>query len=73
MNIQSFGTTRVPILGLALRSLGKKCHLDVAPMENHIVYYREGNGASSQRLHIVKIMFEVISTKSITPLEFNLH
>ncbi len=50
MNIQSFGTIRIPILGLSFGSLGKKCHLDVAPMENHRIYYMEGNGASSQRL-----------------------
>ncbi len=29
MSIQSFETTIIPILGLPLGSLGKKCHLDV--------------------------------------------
>jgi hypothetical protein len=28
----------------------EKWHLDVIPMERHIVYYREGSGASSERL-----------------------
>jgi hypothetical protein len=33
------------ILGLALGSLGTKCHLDVALVERHKVYYkREGDG-----------------------------
>jgi hypothetical protein len=47
MNIQSFGTLRVPILGLPFGSLEKKCHLNVAPMESHRIYCREGSGASS--------------------------
>jgi hypothetical protein len=47
MNIQSFKIVKVSILGLSLRSLGKKCHLDVTPMKNHRIYYREGSGASS--------------------------
>jgi hypothetical protein len=36
-----------------LGSLGKKCHLDVAPTESHIIYYRDGSGASSQGLWVV--------------------
>jgi hypothetical protein len=47
MNVQSFGTPKVPILGLPLGILGKKCHLDVALMKSHRIYYREGSGASS--------------------------
>jgi hypothetical protein len=43
MNIQTFGTMKVLILGFSLESSRKKCHLDVAPMENHKVYYREEN------------------------------
>jgi hypothetical protein len=50
MNIQSFGTIKVSILGFPLGSLGEKWHLDVVPMERHRVHYREGSGASSQRL-----------------------
>jgi hypothetical protein len=50
MNVQSFETTKVPILKLPLGSLGKKCHLDVAPMESQKIYYREGSGVFSQRL-----------------------
>jgi hypothetical protein len=46
MNVQSFGITRVLILGFPLGSFGKKCHFDVAFAKNHKVYYREGNGAS---------------------------
>jgi hypothetical protein len=34
------------VLGLPFESIGKKCHLDVALMESHSVYYREGNGVS---------------------------
>jgi len=53
MSIQSFSTTKVPILGFPLGSPKKKFHLDVAPIESHIVYYREQSGASSQRLWVV--------------------
>jgi hypothetical protein len=53
MNVQSFKTTRVPILGLPHGNIGKKCHLDVAYMENHKAYYREGSDASSQKLQVV--------------------
>ncbi len=38
------------ILGLPLRSLEEKWHLDVIPMERHKVDYREENGASSRKL-----------------------
>jgi hypothetical protein len=47
MNVQNFKTTRVPILGLSLGNLGEKCHLDIAHVENHRIYYRKGSGASS--------------------------
>jgi hypothetical protein len=40
MNVQNFRKTKVPILGLPLESLEKKCHLDVAPMESHKTYYK---------------------------------
>jgi hypothetical protein len=50
MNIQSFETIKILVLGLPLGNLGKKCHLDVATMESHGIYYNEGSGASSQRL-----------------------
>jgi hypothetical protein len=50
MNVQSFEIVRVLVLGVFDGSPKKKFHLDVAPMENHKVYYREGSGASSQRL-----------------------
>jgi hypothetical protein len=53
MNVQSFEIIRVPILELPLGSLGKKCHLDVAPIEGHKIYYREGSGVLTQRLWVV--------------------
>ncbi len=53
MNVQFFGTRRVLILGLPFGSSEKKCHLDVGLMESHKIYYREGSGASSQRLWAV--------------------
>jgi len=51
--MQNFGITIVLILGLPFESLGKKCHLDVALVESQKIYYREGSGASSQRLWVV--------------------
>jgi hypothetical protein len=53
MNIQSFGTTRVLVLELPLESPKEKWHLDVVPTKKNKIYYKEGNGASSQRLQIV--------------------
>jgi hypothetical protein len=53
MNIQSLEITKVSILGLPFGSIGKKCHLDVAFTESHRVYYKEGSGASSQRLWVM--------------------
>jgi hypothetical protein len=48
MNVQSFGTTIVP-----LESPGEKWHLDMIPAKRHKVYYREGSGASSESLQAV--------------------
>jgi len=53
MNVQNFGIMRVPILGLAVGNLRTKCHLDVAPRESQKIYYKEGSGASSQRLWVM--------------------
>jgi hypothetical protein len=50
MSVQSFGTTRVLVLELQVGSLVEKWHLDVIPAKRHIIYYREGSGASFQRL-----------------------
>jgi hypothetical protein len=50
MSVQSFKIVKVLVLGLPFGNLGKKCHLDVTPTESHKVYYREGNGASSEKL-----------------------
>jgi hypothetical protein len=38
------------VLGLPFGSSGEKWHLDVVPEEKQRVYYKEGSGASSQRL-----------------------
>jgi hypothetical protein len=48
MSLQIFGTTRAPILGLG--SLEEKWHLDVVLVESNRIYYKEGSGASFQRL-----------------------
>jgi len=53
MSVQNFGTIKIPILGLPLGSPEKKCHLDVTLVESHIIYYRKGSGASSQRLQVM--------------------
>jgi hypothetical protein len=50
MNVQSFETKQILVLGLPL---GKKCHLDVAPIDSHKIYYKEGSGVSFQRLQVV--------------------
>jgi hypothetical protein len=42
INVQSFGTTKVLVLGLPLGNPGEKWHLDVVPVERHKIYYREG-------------------------------
>jgi hypothetical protein len=34
----------------SFESLGKKCQLDVTFVKRHKIYYREGSGASSQKL-----------------------
>jgi hypothetical protein len=46
--------------------------LDVILAKRHIIYYREGSGASSQRLQ-AKLVLEVVLIKFIAPLPFNLH
>jgi len=53
MNVQSFGTIRIPILGLPLGSPREKWHLDIITAERHIIYYKEGSCVSSQRLWVV--------------------
>jgi hypothetical protein len=47
MGIQSFKTIIISISKLPLGNSGKKCHLDVAPLENHRIYYRKKSSASS--------------------------
>jgi hypothetical protein len=53
MNIQNYEIANVPVLGILLRTLEKKWHLDIVSMEKHKLYYRDGSGASSQRLLLV--------------------
>jgi len=74
MIIQNFKTTNVPILGLPFGSSRKMCPLDATNTEIHRIYYREGSGASSQRLQAgVKLVLEIVLTKYATPFTFNLH
>jgi hypothetical protein len=55
-------------------SHGEKRHLDVVPIERHRVYYRGGEWCLfSKVLGHVKIVLEVVPTKSATPFSFNLH
>jgi hypothetical protein len=53
MNVQNFKTIKASILGFSFGNFGKKCHLDVAFMESHTIYYKEGSGVSSQRLWVM--------------------
>jgi hypothetical protein len=53
MNVHSFGTIKIPILGFPLRNPRENWHVDVVPVERHKVYYKEGNGASFQRLQVM--------------------
>jgi len=42
MSVQSYETTRVPILGLPFGNPGTKCHLDVAPAKSQKNIIRRG-------------------------------
>jgi hypothetical protein len=53
MNVQTFEIVKNLILGLPFENLEKKCDLNVTPMNNHKIYYKEGSSASSQRLRIM--------------------
>jgi hypothetical protein len=44
------------ILGLLFKSLKTKCHLDVAPMERHIVYYKREGGGFPQVRAVMSLM-----------------
>jgi hypothetical protein len=46
----------VGISGLTLGILGTKCHLDVAPMERHIKYYKGEGGGFPQVRVVVNLM-----------------
>jgi hypothetical protein len=47
--------------------------LDVVPKERHRIYYKEGNGLLPKVAGCVKLVLEVVPTKSITPFPFDLH
>jgi hypothetical protein len=55
---------KTTILGLAFENPEEKWHLDVVRTERHIVYYREGSGASSQRLRVVQSLCLRLCLKS---------
>jgi hypothetical protein len=74
MNIQSFGTIKVLILGFPLGSFREKWHLDVIPTKKHKVYYRGGEWCIFPKVvSHVKLVFEVVLIKFVTPFLFNLH
>ncbi len=50
MSVQSFETIIIQVLGLPFGTPKEKWHLDVVPIERHIIYYKAGSGASSQKL-----------------------
>jgi hypothetical protein len=59
----------VGISGLPLGKLGRKCHLDVAPMESHKIYYKgEGDGFPQVRAMVSlvspRLLVACPSTKS---------
>jgi hypothetical protein len=47
------GQQKSPFWDSYLGVPGKKCHLGIACTKSHRVYYREGSGASSQRLRVI--------------------
>jgi len=73
MNIQSFKIVKVPILGLPLGSLGKKCHLDVASRRAQNILWGREWCLFSKVVGCVKLVLEVVPIKFITPFAFNLH
>jgi hypothetical protein len=74
MNVQSFRTIKVLVLGLPLGSPRKKCHLDVAFTNRHKIYYREESGAIFPKvMSRVKLVFEIDFIKYVAPFAFNLH
>jgi hypothetical protein len=69
ISVQSFRTLWILVLGLPFGSFRGKWHLDVVRVKRHIIYYREGNDAFSQKVvSRVKLMLEVIAIKFITLL-----
>jgi len=53
---QKFKIIKVPTLECPLGSLKRKCHLDVAPMKRHKVYYREEGGGLLSNLGCVNVV-----------------
>lgn len=56
IKLQKIKIIKVPTLGWPLGSLKKKCHLHVAPMKRHKIYYREEGGGLLSNLSCVNIM-----------------
>ncbi len=73
MSGQNFETTKVLVLGLSLGSLEEKWHLDVIPAERHIIYLGRGVVPPPKGYDCVKLVLEVVPTKSTTSLPFDLH
>jgi len=64
------GVPILVILGLSLRSLGRKGHLNVGLMERHKVYYKRGGGGFPQIRAVVSFLNPSLpmvrpSTKSV--------
>jgi hypothetical protein len=56
MKLQKFKIIKVPTLGCPLGSPIRKCHLDVASMKKHKVYYREESDGLFSNLGCVNVM-----------------
>ncbi len=70
MKLCAFKVARVPILGilgLSFGSLGTKSHLDVAPMESCIVYYKGEGGVFPQVRAVVSLVCLNCSWLVLTP------
>jgi hypothetical protein len=62
------------VLGLPFGSPKEKWHLNVITMDRHKVHYRGEEWCLLPKVaNHTKIVFEVLSTKSIAPFSFNLH
>jgi len=68
---------RVPAVGISrlpLGSPGTKCHLDVAPMERHIKYYKgEGGGFPQVRAVVSLVNPSLLVTRPSTKSAQTMH